>query len=152
MLFVVSPWCAFACKFAAIEPHRNAPVDFSRCHHYLNTVSNLDVFVLFQKVFAEFFLSATPVQSAPATRRTTITMDQRTVKLVSSDDESRFVANSLSLDDDSPEDTESDLRVDVIRVSGDAWKKSSTFALLVFVRFCVVAMQGQRGHKVWNLI
>ena len=66
------------------------------------------------------------------------TMDGRTVKLVSRDDvefvlpleaakESRFVANSLSLDDDSPEENESDLRVDVIRVSGGCLEKVVDF-------------------------
>lgn len=65
-------------------------------------------------------------------------MDERTVKLVSRDDvefvlpveaakESRFVANSLSLDDDSPEENESDLRVDVIRVSGGCLEKVVDF-------------------------
>ena len=65
-------------------------------------------------------------------------MEGRNVKLVSRDDvefvlsveaakESRFVANSLSLDDDSPEDAESDLRVDVIRVSGGCLGKVVAF-------------------------
>lgn len=66
-------------------------------------------------------------------------MEGRTVKLVSRDDvefvlpvdaakESRFVANSLSLDDnDNPEENESDLRVDVIRVSGGCLEKVVDF-------------------------
>ena len=68
-------------------------------------------------------------------------MDERTVKLVSRDDvefvlpveaakESRFVANSLNLDDEGEgEDTNggSDLRVDVIRVSGACLEKVVDF-------------------------
>ena len=65
-------------------------------------------------------------------------MDERTVKLVSRDDvefvlpveaarESRFVADSLNLDDVNLEDADNDLRVDVIRVSGGCLEKVVDF-------------------------